>query len=229
MLGTLLGIPLVLLPPRYRGRAQGADLVGAALAAGALQALGCVAALVLLYVMYFDARVQAMAGQFVAGGVDDALGGRGVQAGMGAVVTLEYLLRPQSVALIYFASEGVVRVAAALASQEIIGTLPLYVVSWVHGAVARRAAEHALGPKIGDEVERVEAADHTLRIASCRCKPNWNGLMTVSYQDELLEVVREERGEKPRPFVYLLRPKPEGKVVRGLHHYAADEALRKEE
>jgi hypothetical protein len=49
--------------------------------------------------------------------------------------------------------------------------------------------------------------------------------MTVSYRDELYEIIGEAHAAKPRPWIYLLRKKPEGKVVRGLHVYAADELL----
>jgi hypothetical protein len=226
---TLLSIPMVLLPPRYRGRAQGADLEGAAVAAGAVQALGCVSALIVLYIVYFDARMQEVAGAFLEGGVEGALGGRGVQAGMGTVVTLEYIFRPQSLALIYFTAEGVVRVAAALASSEIIGTLPLYLVGWTHAWLEKKKEDLAKPALVMDEVERVTGAAHTLRIASCRPKPHWDHLMTVSYEEELFEIMAEKKGRPERPFVYFLRPKPEGKVVRGLHHYQPEEGLREEE
>ena len=50
--------------------------------------------------------------------------------------------------------------------------------------------------------------------------------MTVSYEDQLYEVASQEEGTPPRRFVYLLRPKPDHKVVRGLHHYDPEEALK---
>ena len=73
--------------------------------------------------------------------------------------------------------------------------------------------------------EKDKDKDCDLRILTCRLRPNWNHLMTISYQDELYEIVRQEQGTKPRQFRYLLRRKPEGKVVRGLHHYSPDELL----
>jgi hypothetical protein len=223
---TLLSVPVVLLPPRYRGRSQGADLVPAAILAGALQALGGVALLVLLYLLYSGARTKELAGVMLAKGADTDLH---AMAGMGFSVTLEYLFRPQTLLLLYFIVEGVARVGAALASQEVIGTLPLYLVAWAHGWLVKKKEERALPPLAADQVERVTGAAHTLRIASCRPKEHWDHLMTVEYEDELLEVMSERPGTGARPYVYFLRPKPEGKVVRGLHHYRPDETPQKRE
>jgi len=50
-------------------------------------------------------------------------------------------------------------------------------------------------------------------------------MITVAYQDELYEVAAAQEGHPPRPFVYLLRKKPDHKVIRGIHHYDPEEAL----
>jgi hypothetical protein len=51
--------------------------------------------------------------------------------------------------------------------------------------------------------------------------------MTVAYEGEFYEIVREEQTAPPRRFVYLLRKIPPGKVIRGLHHYRPEESLEK--
>jgi hypothetical protein len=67
---------------------------------------------------------------------------------------------------------------------------------------------------------------YDLLIASCRPKEGWNHLMTVTYQGQLYEVTHHEQGGPPRRFLYHLKGKPEGKVVRGLYHYDPAEVLR---
>ena len=94
--------------------------------------------------------------------------------------------------------------------------------------VKKLRAEWALGPRVVDTVERGDGRDYELRIASCRQKPNWNHLRTISFEDELYEVAKQEEGKPPRRFVYLLRKMPEGKVIHGLHHYRRDEVLDRE-
>jgi hypothetical protein len=152
-----------------------------------------------------------------------------VQYGMGIAVLLEYIFQPLTLLLVYFAIESAGRLVAAFVTGEIVPSLPLQAIEWTRQKVRGEQAKRELGPPIIDLVEAGATGEYDLRIASCRPRPNWNNLMTVSYQDELYEIVREERAAKPRPWVYVLRKKPESKVVRGLHAYAPDELLPREE
>ncbi|MEE9233960.1 MAG: hypothetical protein V3U28_00785 [Candidatus Acidoferrales bacterium] len=207
MLAFLASVLLSFLPPRYRAwwrHEESEEMTRAALVSGFLQVFVCGLLFMGAFIVYAPT------------------------AGISKMAWLEYVFTPQGLLLGYLSVEGTVRVYVALVSGEALGTLPLYVVAWVQGRAERARAERALGPAVADRVERGDGREYDWRIVTCRPKPNWDRLMTVAYQDELYEVVKEERWAKPRPYVYFLRKMPEGKVVRGLHHYDPNEPLQEQ-
>ncbi len=229
MLNLLLSMLLSLLPKAWRrgwGATYEIDLARGALVSGLLECLGCAFAYGWRYLWFLDARVGDMAMQVIAKDATTVLDARSVQFGMGFITMLDYMIRPVSVLLMYFAFEGLVRFIASFVSDEVVGTMPLHVVAWAHQRVARARAERALGPRIADEVQ-VGIEERYVRILSCRPKPGWDHLITVSYKDELYEVTRCEQGPPPRPSIYLLRPAPAHKVVRGLEQYDPEAVLQK--
>jgi len=228
MVSFLAGILLSLLPERYRRwwePASTLDFLRASFVSGLVQGLGCFVVFILRYLIFFQQRVMEMGGQVMGAGAEEALGVSSVQYGMGIVTTLEYLIQPLTLLLIYFALEGAVRLAGAAFTEQILPSLPLHLTAWAQERLAQRRAERALGPPVVDTVERGDGKEYDLRIASCRSKLNWDRLMTVAYEDQFYEVIKEERAARPRPFVYLLKKIPESKVIRGLHRYRPDETL----
>lgn len=198
---------LVLLPPRYRqafGRQSAQTMVRAAFLSGIVQG--------------------AVFGELFLGGYIEYRKHPGVDV----LAFFEYLVLPSTWLFSLFWFDGTIRVLGSVAG-EAVGSLPLYPVSWIHGLMERRGRRAYLGAKVADLVEPCEGQDYSLRIASCRRKPNWDRLMTVRYQEELYEIVREEFADPPRRFVYLLRPRPGNKVIRGLHNYSPDEVLSSED
>jgi len=228
MVSFLAGILLSLLPERYRRWWEPASTLHfrrAAGVSGLVEGLGCFVVFILRYLAFFQQRVMEMGGQVMEAGADEALASRGVQMGMGVISTLEYLMQPLSLLLVYFALEGAVRLAGAAFTEQVLPSLPLHLAAWAQERLAERRAERALGPPVVDTVERGDGRQFDLRIASCRSKPSWDRLMTVAYEDQFYEVIKEEQAARPRPFVYLLKKIPESKVIRGLHRYRPDEAL----
>lgn len=228
----LAGVVLSLLPEGYRRwwhAASTVDFRRATMLSGLLQIVGCLFLLIHRYLNFFQQRVQEIGGAMIDAGHDVVLASRQLQFGMGTVVTLEYLIQPLTILLIYFGLEGVVRLGAAFITEELLPTLPLAVAVRVQERVARRQAERALGPRVADLVERGDGKKFDLRISSCRPKENWDRLMTVAFEDEHYEVVKQEASRPPRRFVYLLRKIPPGKIIRGLHHYDPNESLRERE
>ncbi len=140
--------------------------------------------------------------------------------GLGAFVLVGFVLQPLTIVLLYFAAEGGSRGLAALLVGEIRGSLPFWLVAFARNKTEAWREEKRLGPRVADEVA---STDDGLRIASCRPKDDWNDRVTISYRQGLYEVAGQETGSGPRPFVYLLRPKPEFKVIRALRYYAPDE------
>ena len=169
MLSLLLSIFASLLPGRYRNCLPifaGMDLRSGALVSGIIEGLGCLLIFIVRYLGFIQAKVGAMGEKVIAKGAEGALAAPGVQAGMGFMTTMEYLIHPLTLLLIYFALEGAVRAVAALSTQETLGTLPLHVVAWVDEILSERRMERALGPRVADMVEAVYSPDYDLRIFS---------------------------------------------------------------
>ena len=225
----LLSILISLIPLRYRAawfHDVDVDVKLGAQVSSILQSLGMVALLAGRYIWYLIHRqemLERMAGAKTEYDQID-LAYRGVTY----ATFIEYLILPSSMLIIYFAVEGVVRMMAAMTTGEILPTLPLAVVSWIHGAVDRSYQERKQGPRVPDELLVGVSPEFDLRIDSCRPK-RWTRITTIGFNDELYEVAKEFTGAPPRPYIYLLKRMPGGKVVRGIYRYDPNEALSKEE
>ncbi|MCI0354344.1 MAG: hypothetical protein L0099_04780, partial [Acidobacteria bacterium] len=129
----------------------------------------------------------------------------------------------------YLMVEGMVRAGAAFITDEILPSLPLWLAARIQQRAQAKAAEATLGFRLPDVVEPVTGLPYDLRILSCRPKEKWKDkLLTIAYEEQFYEVLREERGPRPRQFIYLLRKAPESKVIRGVHQYHPDEPLQNE-
>ena len=218
MLSFLAGLWMSLLPRAWWRSWQPESTLyfrWAAMASGVLQFLVFLFVTADLYVSY----VAGHAGVY---------GGAGRLAGLVALVfsTLEFLLYPHHLLLGYLMVEGMVRTGAAFITDEILPSFPLWLTARILGRARAKAMEAALGLCVPDTVERVEGMPYDLRISSCRPKEKWKDkLLTIAYEEQFYEVLREERGPRPRQFIYLLRKAPESKVIRGVHHYRPDEPL----
>ena len=139
---------------------------------------------------------------------------------------IKFLLHPLRFFLGYFMFEGAVRAWAAFNTEETLPSFPFWLTARLHGRAAAKKREEAMGRRVADLVETGTGKEYDLRISSCRPKEGWKDeLLTIAFEEQFYEVVREERGRAPRQFVYLLRKAPESKVIRGVHHYHPDEAL----
>jgi len=199
----LLALVLSFLPPQYRGPLT--HKTGTHLVRGA-----CITAfgeIVLVSVLY-------------AAGLFDYF----PKASIGPAAFLEFFFTWRGLFLAFFFLDGAVRLLVSIAGQA-IGTLPLYAVAWIHGLLDRRAARKRKLPLVADLVEQPPGNENELRISSCLPRKNWDKWMTVMYDEKLYEVVGAELASNPRPFVYLLRIKPESKIIRGLHRYHPNEVF----
>jgi hypothetical protein len=195
------------LPPRYRDEPPHASsryLVDAAGLSGFLELVICVLFYAKGFVSYTNEAVIA------------------------PVAFLEYFFTPKACLLVFFSLDGTVRLLASLTGHA-LGTIPLYLVAWIHGLLDRRAERKRIGPLIVDLVECGDGPGYELRISSCRPRRNWDQWMTVLYEERLYEIVSEESGPPPRPYIYLLSLKPESKVIRGLHRYEPSEVFNLED
>ncbi len=219
----VISIFVALLPERYRRRyAWRFVSSGGAIASGAVELT--VALIIVLY------RYVLFANNRVFGGKPDVLiaaaekGGDAAIMGSGLFILAEYMLQPLTVLLAYFVIEGLARLSAGIASGEVVPTLPLQLIAWGHDTMQAKQQVRELGPPVEDLVQPGHG-DFALVIASCRPK-TWTALTTISYEDKLYELVKEEAAQPPRRWVYVLRKRPEGKIVRGtIYEYRPDENI----
>jgi len=141
---------------------------------------------------------------------------------IGPAASLEFFFSWQGLALAFFFVDGAIRLLAAIAGQS-VGTIPLYLVAWFDEWRQRRARKKDELPLVPDLVEPSDGDG--LRISSCRTRKNWDKWMTVMVEEKLYEIAGAEITTAPRPYVYVLHPKPESKVIRGLHRYHPDEVF----
>lgn len=203
----LIDLMLSFLPPRYRSawrHSASGSLVRAAAVSGFLEMV----AFGTLYIVGFVTAFTHL-------------------AVIGPLAFVEYLFYPKSWPLAFFFFDGTIRWLTSLSGQA-VGSLALYPAAWIHGWLERRAERRRRGPKVPDIIERGDGTRYELRISSCRPKGNWDKWMTVMYEEKLYEIAAAELGQPPRPYLYLLRTKPESKVIRGLHRYDPNEVFQEE-
>jgi hypothetical protein len=101
----------------------------------------------------------------------------------------------------------------------------LKLIAMLQTRIASEVQESRQGRCIADEVAVSEDCER-LRIASCRRKP-WTTSVTVSYGGELYELIAEDQGVSPRPFVYRLKKNLSLRAIHGIHAYHPEETLRR--
>ena len=133
-----------------------------------------------IVVTLFPERYRSRFGLATTGG---AVTGGALQLLGGVLLLAEYMIQPLTLLITYFSFEGLVRGAAGYITGEIVPTLPLLLISLVHGRAAKAKYERDLGPSVEDLVSP-GAGEFALCIATCRPKP-WTKLSTISYRDQL--------------------------------------------
>ena len=223
LLRFVLGIVLALLPQQYRSRLSWAYVsTAAAVTSGVTELLISLGYLLYRYIVFANDHIFGGSTHAMLGAAEK--GGETAIMGTGLFTLAEYAIQPLTLLLAYFVIEGMARLAAGLVTGEVVPTLPLQLVAWTHLRAAEAKHERDLGPPVEDLVQR-GAGEFALVIASCRPK-TWTNMSTIAYEDKFYELVREETAQPPRRWVYVLRRKPEGKIIRGaVHEYRVDEAM----
>ena len=148
---------------------------------------------------------------------------KGVNSTGEAIVTvliaIEFLFYPLPFFLLYLALEGAVRFVGSLITAEVVPSLLVLAFFKLSDLISRSISQQRMGPPVADAVERL--SDSRMRIASASVKAGWNSSVTIGINDQWFELEREERAQPPRPYVYVLRPAPPGKILRGYQQYPA--------
>ena len=165
---------------------------------------------------YFAVRAQQLAPHMAGSG-------EVFQAGTAVIVTLEYLLHPLSLVLLYLMVEGLLRFMSGIVSAQ---TVPSFVVflAFKGARLAYRLRNLARKSELViDTVERLP--DGRFRISTAVDKPHWNASITIGIGGRWYELEKTEQGKPPRDYAYVLRPAHAGKILRGFEAYDVDSAL----
>jgi hypothetical protein len=191
----------------------------AAMCSGAAQLVITALVLIAQFKNYFIARSHQMAPHM------DGVNSTGV-AVVTALVVLEFLFQPLSFFLLYLALEGAVRFLGSLVTAEIVPSLLVFLffkkLSDLRSRSIRRRRQ---GPAVADAVEWI--ANGRIRIASASAKAGWTSSITIGIDGKWFEIEREEHAQPPRPYMYVLRPAPPGKILRGYQEYEAVDATKR--
>jgi hypothetical protein len=193
------------IPPHSTARTLRAATWG-----GLLQFLLAGTALAFGFKSYFVLRAQQLH-PHVSGATDVG------EAGIVVFLALEYLVHPLSFLLLYLTLEGLVRFAGGLATGEVLPSFFVFLAFKAARAAAKRQERRRLAALPPDTLERLP--DRRIRIASAQPKPGWNASITIGVNGEWFEMERTEQGLAPRSFIYVLRPSPPGKILRGYQDY----------
>jgi hypothetical protein len=164
---------------------------------------------------YFIARSQQMAPHM--GGVNST-----GEAVITVLVVFEFLFHPLSLFLVYLGLEGAIRFIGSLVTAEIVPSLLVFLFFKLSESTSRSTRRRREGPAVADALERFP--DGRIRISSAEPKAGWNSSVTIGIDGQWFEVEREEHAQPPRPYVYVLRPAPPEKILRGYQEYDAARA-----
>jgi hypothetical protein len=188
----------------------------AAMWSGAAQFLLMTLVLIAQFKQHFIARSQQMAPHM--GGVNST-----GEAVVTVLVVLEFLFHPLSFFLLYLALEGAVRFLGSLVTAEITPSLLVFLFFKLSDLTSQSVRRRRQGPAVADAVDWLP--DNRIRISSATPKAGWNSSVTIGIDALWFEMESEEHAGPPRPFVYVLRPAPPAKILRGYQQYDIAGAL----
>ena len=209
-----LGIFYSLLPKNYWRSwrpSSTVDFARSAIASGVIECVGFLYLLIHGYFHFLVVRTHQLQG------VENT--NEGTQLYVLVLLSIEYVFHPLSLICMGLMADGALRAWAAFLSDEILPSIPVRLVAWVQAWQQARQQKKTMGPEIPDLFERVREQDYDARICSQRPKDGWRISGTICVEAEFHEIVRVETGTTPRPFVYLLRKLPAGRVIRGMNRY----------
>jgi len=121
--------------------------------------------------------------------------------------------------LLYLALEGAVRFLGSLVTAEIVPSLLVFLFFKLSDLTSRSIRRQRQGPAAADAVEWLP--NGLIRIASASAKAGWTSNITIGIDGKWFEIEREEHAQQPRPYIYVLRPAPPGKILRSYQEYEA--------
>jgi hypothetical protein len=164
---------------------------------------------------------------------------------LGLTAFAVWCLHPLTWLVAGFFIEGLVRIVAAVASEQVLPLWPLGLADWIYAKYSRRPPEgdalHVPGGKeqlrsliqstsaAAKTIRLAEVADHLvesddrgesiLEIHSCRRKDEWHPPKVVRILDSYYRLESIANGPRPYPFVYRLRRLSAGVPGRNVLQY----------
>jgi hypothetical protein len=216
----VLGPFLSLLPEAWRGKLPWAESIRwrpATFISGVLEALASLCALVVWY-SYSVANhtpVQIESALRAHPNVHPTN-----EMMMGLIGFVFVALNAVTWIIIWFWFEGVVRLLGAAFTDEIVGTLPLWIIDTSFRALRQRRQNRHRPPLVPDEVTWLrDAQPEALMIMSCLPKPTWQDRSTIRFKDEFFKVESSIVGSGLRPYTYHLRRMQPGEIIRAPENY----------
>jgi hypothetical protein len=214
---------LAFFPKRYRTIFTRYELpTSGAVVSGIMETAISLGLLIHGYFVYADERIAALPVSVMTKAAEK--GGESAIMGVGGILLLEYVIHVTTILLVFLTVEGLVRTIAAIGGGVVLPSLPLLILALIHAKLGDWKRENQLGKRIRDDVQ-VVPGNERLQVSSCRPK-SWTQLTTIAYDGVFYELLSENQGPAPRPFVYILRKKPPSAVIRGIYAYHPDEVLQ---
>jgi len=246
----LLGPLLAFLPRPWRNSlpfSRSIQWVRAAILSGFVEFVAAIIALSYWYMYAMTAWVDHA--------VDSALDGKmgpGITTHQIAGVALAvWAIHPLTWFFGYFMFEGAVRLAGAVSSGSVLGTLPLFLLDKILFGPFRRRRADSFDPThnfsgnassfwgairermqfanlrhVRDELLfRTNGSEEILEIHACRRKQDWNPPRVVRVEDRYYHLENSSIGSGTRPFRYTLRRLAAGVPGRNVLLYSPADAL----
>ena len=245
----VLGVILSFLPQRWRqtiGLREDFPWVRATILSGVGETLLALVALVYWYSHSVTTWAASALDSALRNGPAASIPGQAI--GLAGLVL--WLLHPLTWFVGYFVIEGMVRLLAAVSTEQIFGTLPLAVIDRCYGKASGRPPKTdnpsfreqlqsllwsvrekilvARSPDMPDQLEKpTKHNEALLRIHSSRPKQDWIPPKVVRIGDNYFRLERIERGRLPRPFIFVLALLPAGVPGRSVIVYDAPSSSNK--
>ena len=143
----------------------------------------------------------------------------GTQLYLLVVLTLEYVVHPATLLLLFLAGEGALRAWSSFFTDEVIPSFPIRFYAFVQDRLAASKKQAEFGPELPDLFERSTGETRELRISAQKPKEGWRASIAVAVEGEFYQIARVETTEGPRPFIYRLRKLQPGQIIRGSYSY----------
>lgn len=250
---TVPGIALSALPRRWRAPhllEQAIPWVRSGILSGMAESIFAVVGLI----YWYSHSVTTWAANVLDSALNNGPGAGTDPHLLGLSAFVIWLIHPLTWLLASFFVEGLVRLVAAISTEQILPLWPLAFADWTYGIITRRppegdsihvpsgkeqlrglvsaakqAALIARTTELADELvpsgDGLPGHDFFLEIRSSRPKPDWTPPRIIRIHSAYYSLESTSDGKRPRPFVFRLRRLAAGVPSRSVLTYEPPEDL----